>query len=157
MGSYACNNNLISTAERCVDTVAKLNESQSHHIICSSPRLNGSTYYHKLNSGMTTNADHMDMIHCEAALGRYNHLDLYELASLRNGIIKKQTSSGACIISDRGVNCTQVILYVNLTYYDQHSGSTIPISAFTRDHNLEFFCIHYLTLGKANWYTVLLL
>ena len=101
---------------------------------------------------MTTNATHLDMIHCEAASRTYDHLDLYELASMKDGIIKKQTSSGACIISDHGVNCTQVILYVNLTYCDQHNGSTIPVRAFTGDHNLEFFCIRYLTvtLGKAN-------
>ena len=59
-------------------------------------------------------------------------------------------SSGACIISS-GINCTRVVLYVNLTFYDQHNGSIIPVCALTTsDHNLECFCIHYLTLGKTN-------
>ena len=142
-----------STAERCVYTVGdyvRLNQSQSRDIICSSPRFHGSTYSHKLDSGMTTNfsANQLDMIHCEAALGMYNHLDLYERA-MRDGIIKSLSSSGACVISDRGANCTQVILYVNLTYYDQRNGSIIPVCAFTSDHNLECFCIRYQTLGKT--------
>jgi hypothetical protein len=92
------------------------------------------------------------MIHCEAASRRYDHLNLYERAN-RDGIIKSLTPLGACVISDRsGINCTQVVLYVNLTYYDQRNGSTIPICAFTNNHivNLECFCIHYLTLGKSN-------
>ena len=101
---------------------------------------------------MTTNTNQLDMIHCEAASRTYNHLNLYEFASHKDGIIKTSTSSGACVISDHGVNCTQVILYVNLTYYDQHNGSTIPIRAFTSDDNLKFFCIRYLTLGKADWW-----
>ena len=98
---------------------------------------------------MATNANHLDMIHCEAASRTYDHLDLYERAT-RDGIMKSLISSGACVISDRGANCTQVILYVNLTYYDQYNGSIIPVCAFTRDHNLECFCIRYLTLGKAS-------
>ena len=97
---------------------------------------------------MTTDPTHLDMIHCEAALGTYNHLDLYERAT-RDGIIKSLISSGACVISGHGANCTQVILYVNLTYYDQHNGSIIPVCAFTSDHNLECFCIRYLLMiGK---------
>jgi hypothetical protein len=95
----------------------------------------------------------MDMIHCEATSRRYYHLNLYGPAT-RDGIIKSLIPSGACVISDhRGVNCTQVVLYVNLTYYDQRNGSTIPICAFTlgdQYHNLECFCIHYLAQGKSN-------
>jgi hypothetical protein len=89
------------------------------------------------------------MIHCEATSRRYDHLTLYEHAT-REGIIKSLILSGACVISDRsGINCTQVVLYVNLTYYDERNGSIIPICAFTNDHSLECFCIHYLTLGKS--------
>ena len=92
----------------------------------------------------------MDMIHCEALSTRYQHLDIYHLPS-QNGIIKKQLSSGACVINDHSVNCTQAVLYINLTYYDQNNESIIPVGAFTNvDHNLEVFCIQYLTLGKAN-------
>ena len=137
---YAC------SAERCV--YGRLNQTQSHDIICSSLHLHGSTYYHQLDElGMTAN-NNMDMIHCEAALRRYNHLNLYEYAT-RDGIIQSLIPSGACVISDRSVNCTQVVLYINLTYYDQQNDSIIPICAFTSDHNLECFCIRYLTLGKS--------
>ena len=95
-------------------------------------------------------AANMDMIHCEAALRRYNHLNLYDLYTPRDGIIESQIPSGACVISDRGANCTQVILYVNLTYYDQRNDSIIPVCALTTSNfNSECFCIRYLTLGKS--------
>ena len=96
-------------------------------------------------------AANMDMIHCEAVSRRYNDLSLYRYAH-QDGIIESQIPSGrACVISDRGANCTQVILFVNLTYYDQRNDSIIPVCALTTSSrpNLECFCIRYLTLGKS--------
>ena len=95
-------------------------------------------------------AANMDMIHCEAVSRRYNDLNLYRYVP-RDGIIGSQMPSKACVISDRGANCTQVILYVNLTYYDQRNDSIIPVCALTTSSNpnLECFCIRYLTLGKS--------
>ena len=92
----------------------------------------------------------MDMIHCEASSRGYYHLSLYEWYAPRDGIFESLIPSGACVISDRGANCTQVILFVNLTYYDQRNDSIIPACAFTTSNsNLECFCIRYLTLGKS--------
>ena len=133
----------------------RLNQTQSHDITCFSPRLHRSTYYHKqLDSARSRNESQLDMIHCEAPSTGYSHLNLYDDAS-RDGIVQSLiTTSEACVTNDHhSVNytCIQVILYINLTYYDQHNGSTIPVCAFRNsDHNLECFCIHYLTLGKSN-------
>ena len=93
----------------------------------------------------------MYMIHCEALSTGYQLLDIYHPPS-QDAIIKKQLSSGACVINDHSVNCTQAVLYINLTYYDQNNESIIPVGALTNvDHpNLEVFCIQYLILGKAN-------
>ena len=131
----------------------RLNQTQSHDITCFSPRLHQSTYYHKqLDSARSRNESQSDMIHCEAPSTGYSHLNLYDHAS-RDGIVKSLIiTSGACVINNHhSANCTQVILYINLTYYDQHNSSTIPVCAFRNsDTNLECFCIHYLTLGKSN-------
>ena len=137
------------SAERCV--YGSRNLSLSHDIICSSSHLHGSTYYHKLDESGMPQAANMDMIHCEAVSRRYNHLNLYELYTPRDGIIESRILSGACVISDRGANCTQVILFVNLTYYDQRNDSIIPVCALTTSSNpnLECFCIRYLTLGMS--------
>ena len=126
----------------------RLNQSQSRDIICSSLYLHGSSYYHELDTGVTTNENQLDMIHCEANSGKYEHLHLYNEAT-SDGIKSLIISSGACVISG-GINCTQVILFINITYYDQHNGSVIPVCAFRKsDYNSVCFCIRYLTLGKA--------
>ena len=142
---------ILSTAEGCVYNktgVTWLNLNQSRGIICSSLHLHGSSYYHKLDASVSSKENQLDMIHCEAVSRGYYHLDLYDHA--RSNGIKSLFSSGACIISGV-INCTRVVLYVNLTFYDQHNGSIIPVCALTTsDHNLECFCIHYLTLGKTN-------
>ena len=98
---------------------------------------------------MSVNKNQVDIIHCEAASESYQGLDLHHEAS-RDGTRSLRISSGACMIGD-GVRCTQVILYVNLTFYDQRNRSVIPVCGFRkRDHNSECYCIHYLTLGKTN-------
>ena len=150
---------LLSTVERCTyvgEQHVLVNESQSPGITCTSLNLHGSSYYHKLD-GMSTNENQMDIIHCEAASEGYQDLDLYHEVS-RDGTRSSRISSGACMIGD-GVTCTQVILYVNLTFYDLRNGSVIPVCAFNirNDHNSECYCIHYLTIGKTSTYSSYLL
>ena len=55
-------------------------------------------------------------------------------------------SSALSIGESPDVNCTVVMVYINMTYYDQHNDSTIPICGFSGD-NSECFCINYI-LGE---------
>ena len=129
-----CHNDVIHIAERCVyyGVHHNLNQTQSHDIRCASRHLLGSTYYHKehQNTNVSTMENQVDIIYCEASSQRYQHLNLYDEA--QGDGTKSLISSGTCLIttSDVGINCTRVMLYINLTYYDQNNGSVIPVCAF---------------------------
>ena len=90
----------------------------------------------------------MDMIHCEAPSDSFLNLNLYPHAV---GVgIERLISLGLCLFTP-SVNCSRVILYLNLTHYDEHNGTVIPVCGINRtDHNLECFCIRYLLhLGES--------
>ena len=128
-----------------------LNETQSNEITCSSRYLQGSIY-HRIEIDITTvNLNPMDMVHCEASADELMNLNLYYYYHAKGYGIRSLSSQGPCIVSD-AVNCTRLILYLNLSYYDSDDdgGRIIPVCALTRasPHNSECLCIHYDVPGE---------
>ena len=130
-----------------------LNQTQSREISCFSRHMRGSVYHHYMLEASTGEnpLPVWDILHCEAATHSLQNLNVHRDTD-RSGV-QVLISSGPCMSGNQGShgeNCTFVILYLNISYYDHHNGSTIPLCGFQRPphHNLECFCIHYI-LGET--------
>ena len=143
---------IVIPAERCVYR-HYLNYTQSSDIVCSSRFMYGSHYYHTVVRGAVAEKP-MDIIHCEASTNTLMLLNVYADAD-KDGLKLLTISSVPCVFIN-STSCTCVDLYLNLSHFDQHNDSTIPICGYTRqEHNLECFCIHYI-LGEILWYSIIL-